>query len=135
MACVRKAKDAELANAVKREHTPGGITLFSTPYLLRASKSTIHRQLALRLSLSMAEALDALRLTNVSLTERFAVNQEQFHIADIDLNDSGRAFAKVAFRSWLAKTDRWKPESRTVEMLKASLIAEHEKFNKAHVDR
>jgi hypothetical protein len=135
MACVRKAKDADLANAVKREHKPGGITLLSTPYLLRANKSTDYRELVLRLSLSMAEALDALRLTKVSLTKRFAVNEEQFHITDLDLNDSGREFAKVAFRSWLAKTDRWKPESKTVEKLKASLIAEHEKFKEAHGDR
>ncbi len=131
MVCVRKAKDEELAKAVVRDRTPGSMCLFSTPFLLRANKSTGYRLSVLTLSQSLAEALDELQLTTTRLTDRFAENNEHFHIADLDLNPSGKAFAKIAFRTWLAKTERWKQESKTVPKLKESLIAEYRKFEVA----
>jgi hypothetical protein len=131
MVCVRKAKDEELATAVVRGRTPGSISLFSTPFFLRANKSTGYRLSVLTLSQSLAEALDELQLTTTRLTDRFAENNEHFHIVDLDLNPSGKAFAKIAFRTWLAKTDRWKQESKTVPKLKESLIAEYRKFEVA----
>lgn len=133
MVCVRKARDDELAEAVRQERAVGSISLFSTPFFLRANKSTSYRDAVLVLSRSLAEGLEELGLTRTCLPDRFSVNNEHFYITDSDLNESGNAFAKIAFRSWLAKTDRWKPESRTVVKLKASLVAEYEKFQAARV--
>ena len=132
MVCVRKARDEDLSKAVVRDRMPGAISLFSTPFLLRANKSTSYRLSVLTLSQSLAEALDELELTSTSLTGRIAENNEHFYIVDLDLNPSGKAFAKIAFGSWLAKTDRWKPESKTVPKLKESLIAEYRKLESVH---
>lgn len=131
MVCVRKAKDDELVEAMNRARIRGGLCLFSMPFVLRANKSTGYRDSVLTLAQSLAEALDELKLTNVRLSDRFNGNKEHFHIFDLDLNESGRVFAKIAFRSWLAKTDRWKPESRTLPKLKESLVAEYRSFELA----
>lgn len=110
---------------------PSSISLFSTPLLLRASKRTTHREHVLNLAHCLAETLDELELTNVGLSERFARDSENFHIADSDLNQDGLAFAKTAFRSWIAKTDRWEQGTRTPQRLKESLTSEHKKFRHA----
>ena len=132
MVCVRKAKDEELEKAVIRSRIPGAISLFSIPFFLLTNKSTSYRLSVLTFSQSLADVLDELELTSTSLTGRFAENNEHFYIVDLDLNPSGKAFAKIAFRSWFAKTDRWKPESKTLLKLKKSLISEYRKFESAH---
>lgn len=110
---------------------PSSISLFSTPLLLRASKRTSHREHVLNLAQCLAEALDELNLTNVSLNERFARDSENFHITDSDLNQDGLAFARTAFRRWIAKTDRWEPDTRTLQKVKESLTSEHKNFRYA----
>ncbi len=110
---------------------PSNISLFSTPSLLRANKSIGHRQSVLTLAQALAETLDELNLSTVSLTERFAVDKDRFYITDSDLNQAGKPFARIAFRSWIAKTDRWKSDSKTVQNFRASLAAEYKSFDHA----
>ncbi|MFI8615302.1 hypothetical protein ACIGHN_07315 [Acidovorax sp. NPDC077693] len=130
MSCVREATDktlTELHDALCRKF---GDLYLSNPLLLPRNKNTAYRDRALCISLGVAQALDEMSLATVSLVTRYREKPEHFYLSDMDLKESGQMFMRANFRQWLAKTDRWKPESRTTDRFKKSLSEDFKAFQK-----
>ena len=128
MACVRSQADqalGQLHDTLSQQHA---ILHVSNPAALPRNKNSAYRQSVLTLSLGVACAFDELKLSKLSLLDRYHANPEHFYVADADLTPVGQQFVQARFRTWLGKQDRWKPESRTVETFKASLAKEFKSF-------
>ncbi|MBF5006706.1 hypothetical protein [Diaphorobacter caeni] len=128
MSCVRVAADKALSELNDALWKQFGALHVSNPLALPRNKSTVYRQSVLTFSLGVAEAFDELKLARVNLLERYRQSPEHFYIAAIDLTETGNQFVQAHFNTWLAKTDRWKPESRTVKKFKESLAKELKAF-------
>lgn len=131
MACTRAAADQALSQLHDALSQKFGDLCISNPLALPRNKNTSYREGVLTFSLGIAQAFDELKLTNVSLLDRYQANPEHFYLAASDLTETGCAFARKTFVNWLAKTDRWKPASRTIEKLKQSLTKEFKAFQSA----
>jgi hypothetical protein len=130
MACTRATSDRALSQLHNDLSLMHGACYISNPFALPRNKNTSYRESVLTFSRGIAEAFDEMKLTNTSLVDRHKANPEHFYIAERDLTPSGNAFARKCFHQWLTKTDRWKPESRTVERLKESLAVEFQTFQR-----
>ncbi|WP_156909416.1 hypothetical protein [Ottowia thiooxydans] len=124
MSCVRAAADKALSELNDALWKKFGVLYVSNPLALSRNKNTSYRQSVLTFSLGVAQAFDELGLATVSLLERYRQSPEHFYIAPTDLTETGNQFVGACFNKWLAKTDRWKPESRTAQKLKESLAKE-----------
>lgn len=131
MACTRAAADQSLSQLHDDLSIKFGVCYISNPLMLPRNKNTSYRESVMTSSRGIAEAFDEMKLTNSCLVERYNLNPEHFYVAAADLTETGSTFARKSFNKWLARTDRWKPESRTIERYKESLVKEFQVFQRA----
>lgn len=121
MACVRAAQNSALEQLHDQLAKNHGDLFISNPLALPRNKNAEYRAHVLSFSLGVAKAFDELKVAKVCVQQRFDVNPEHFYIAANDLSELGLAFAQTSFMKWIAKTDRWKPASRTADGYKQGL--------------